>query len=275
MINNPILITGTSSGIGKATALHLVKAGNTVYATARTLESLEELKQAGCETLVIDVTDEQTMEEAVATIVTKHGAVGTLINNAGYGEYGAIEEVPLERMRMEFETNVFGLARLTQLVLPQMREKKQGTIVNMSSMGGRLVLPFGGYYHAAKYAVEAISDALRMEVAPFGISVIIIEPGLITTEFATTATRTLGENAGSGPYAHSSAVLQKNIADNYKKKILTAPPEAVAATIERALKANHPRDRYIVTPFASLAIFIRAVFGAVAWDFLMTRRLRG
>ncbi len=180
-----ILITGCSTGIGRATALRLAKAGQTVYASARRLESIRDLESAGCRLLELDVCDEQSMANAVREVQAKEGAVGVLVNNAGYGSDGTIEEVPMEEVRRQFETNVFGLSRMTQLVLPAMRAQRWGRIVNVSSMGGRMTLLGGGFYHATKYAVEAISDALRFEVGRFGIHVVVIEPGIIKTDFRT------------------------------------------------------------------------------------------
>src|SRR3954451_14708409 len=173
-----VLITGCSSGIGRATAERLAGAGWDVYAPARKPETLSELEARGCRTLALDVTDEASMRAAVEAVEGEHGAVGALVNNAGYSQSGAIETVPMEKVRAQFETNVFGLVRLCQLVLPGMRRQRAGRIVNLSSMGGKLVFPGGGFYHATKYAVEAISDALRFEVKGFGIGVVLVEPGL-------------------------------------------------------------------------------------------------
>ena len=166
-----VLITGCSSGIGHATAERLAAAGWTVYATARKPETLAELEARGCRTLALDVTDEASMEAAVAAVEGEHGSVGALVNNAGYSQSGAIETVPMEKVRAQFETNVFGLVRMCQLVLPAMRAAGRGRIVNVSSMGGKLVFPGGGAYHASKHAVEALSDALRFEVRAFGVRV--------------------------------------------------------------------------------------------------------
>src|SRR5213075_2416409 len=184
-----ILITGCSTGIGRATAEHLAGRGHTVYATARRPESIADLEAKGCKTLALDVTDEESMKAAVAAVEEAEGAVGALVNNAGYSQSGAIEDVPLDQVRRQFETNVFGLMRMCQLVLPGMRREGSGRIVNVSSMGGRLVFPGGGIYHATKHAVEALSDALRFEVKGFGVNVIIIEPGIIRTNFGETAAR--------------------------------------------------------------------------------------
>ncbi|MEP7368533.1 MAG: SDR family NAD(P)-dependent oxidoreductase, partial [Dermatophilaceae bacterium] len=195
--HDPVLISGCSSGIGAATAAALVGGGHTVYASARQPETLGVLEAMGCHPLALDVTSESSMANAVKAIEMEHGHVGTLINNAGYGEYGPIEETDLERVRTMFETNVFGLARLTQLVLPAMRRSRAGRIVNIGSMGGRITFPVGGFYHATKYAVEAISDALRVEVKPFGIDVVLVEPGLVRTNFESRVSESLEVGAPS------------------------------------------------------------------------------
>src|SRR3954471_18341009 len=188
-----VLVTGCSSGIGRATAEHLAQHGWTVYASARRREAIADLEAVGCRLLALDVTDEASMAAAVAAVEAQEGAVGVLVNNAGYSQSGAVETVPLDEVRRQFETNVFGLARMCQLVLPGMRRQRWGKIVNLSSMGGRLVFPGGGFYHATKYAVEAISDALRFEVKGFGVDVILIEPGLIRTAFGETASGGVSE----------------------------------------------------------------------------------
>ncbi len=177
-----VLITGCSTGIGRETARHLAGRGFTVYATARKPETLADLESAGCRTLALDVNDEASMEAAVNAVEEAEGSVWALVNNAGYSQSGAVESIPLDSLRKQFETNVFGLVRMCQLVLPGMRKRGEGRIVNISSMGGKLVFPGGGVYHATKYAVEALSDAMRFEVKGFGVDVVIIEPGLITTE---------------------------------------------------------------------------------------------
>ena len=190
-VSTVVLITGCSTGIGRATATHLAASGYTVIATARRVEDLADLAAAGCRTLALDVTDEGSMRAAVDAVEASHGRIDVLVNNAGYSQSGAVESVPLARTRAQFETNVFGPLRLTQLVLPGMRRRRAGRIVNVSSMGGRLVFPGGGVYHASKYALEALSDALRYELRPFGIAVVLIEPGLIRTNFAATVGATM------------------------------------------------------------------------------------
>src|ERR687891_2336924 len=186
-VSKAVLITGCSSGIGHATAKRLAARGWTVYATARSVDAIGDLAEAGCRTLALDVTDEDSMRAAVETVVESEGAVGCLVNNAGYSQSGALETLPMERLRAQFETNVFGLVRMCQLALPGMRNAGRGTIVNISSMGGKLSFPGGGAYHGTKFAVEAISDAMRFEVRGFGVHVVLIEPGLIKTEFGTAA----------------------------------------------------------------------------------------
>jgi NADP-dependent 3-hydroxy acid dehydrogenase YdfG len=217
-----VLITGCSSGIGEATARRLAGHGWSVYASARRLESIDHLAGAGCKLLQLDVCDEQSMRAAVATVEREHGAVGVLVNNAGYSQGGPIEQVPLEAVRRQFETNVFGLIALTQLVLPAMRKQHWGKVVNIGSMGGKLTLPGGGLYHATKHSLEAISDALRFEVRGFGIDVVLIEPGLITTEFGKTAAATVNEagsngtNAGPRDEDSSDTETAEAVADPYK-----------------------------------------------------------
>jgi NAD(P)-dependent dehydrogenase (short-subunit alcohol dehydrogenase family) len=264
----PVLITGCSTGIGRETARHLAAKGHLVYATARKLESLSELADAGCRTLALDVTDEESMRAAVGAIETEHGAIGALVNNAGYSQSGAIESVPMDDVRRQFETNVFGLVRMCQLVLPAMRERGAGRIVNLSSMGANFVFPGGGLYHATKYAVDAISDALRFEVKGFGIDVVIIQPGTIRTEFAATADHGLGV-AGEGPYAHFNEAVGKATTDAYEKGPLArlgGGPDAVAKVVERAITTPSPKARYRVTPSAHLLINQRKLMTDGMWD---------
>jgi NAD(P)-dependent dehydrogenase (short-subunit alcohol dehydrogenase family) len=253
-----VLITGCSTGIGHATAARLAASGWTVYATARRPETLADL--TGCRTLALDVTDEASMQAAVAEV----GEVGALVNNAGYSLSGALETLPMDEVRRQFETNVFGLLRLTQLVLPGMRRAGRGTIVNVSSMGGRLVFPGGGAYHASKYAVEALSDALRMEVKGFGIDVVCVEPGLIRTEFGATAAGGVGEE--DGPYAEFNRSVASNTQSVYEGPYARfgGGPEDVAAAIEKAL--DKPRARVPVTASARVFIGLRRVLGDRLWD---------
>ncbi len=263
----PVLITGCSTGIGRATAERLAVDGWNVHATARRPESIEELAGRGCKTHALDVTDERSMEKAVEA-VEKDGPVGALVNNAGYSQSGAIETIPIDSVRRQFETNVFGLMRMCQLVLPGMRGEGSGRIVNLSSMGGKLTFPGGGVYHATKHAVEALSDALRFEVAGFGIEVVVIEPGLIVTEFGETAAGSLAEVREHGPYSKFNADVAKVTANAYSGPLARfgAGPEAVAGKISRALSARRPATRYKVTPSATVVIGMRRVMTDRMWD---------
>jgi NAD(P)-dependent dehydrogenase (short-subunit alcohol dehydrogenase family) len=271
-----VLITGCSSGIGRATAERLAGSGWTVYATARRVEAIADLEAAGCRLLALDVNDEASMRAAVEHVEAEHGAVGILINNAGYSQSGAIESVAIEDVRRQFETNVFGLVRLTQLVLPKMRAQRFGKVVNVSSMGANFTFPGGGFYHATKYAVEAISDALRFEVKGFGIDVVIIQPGLIRTGFGDAAVASLeGEPAGDGPYDAFNAQVAQSTTDVYEKGPLArlgGEPDAVAKAIERAITAGHPKIRYRVTPSAHLLIGQRRLMTAGLWDAFLRRQ---
>jgi NAD(P)-dependent dehydrogenase (short-subunit alcohol dehydrogenase family) len=265
--SRPVLITGCSTGIGRATAERLADDGWNVHATARRLEAIEDLGKKGCALSELDVTDERSMENAVAK-VEKDGPIGALINNAGYSQSGAIETIPMDSVRRQFETNVFGLMRMCQLVLPGMRGAGSGRIVNLSSMGGKLTFPGGGVYHATKHAVEALSDALRFEVKGFGIDVVVIEPGLIITEFGETAAGSLDEVEEHGPYAKFNADVAKVTAEAYEGGMARfgAGPEAVAAKISKALTARHPSTRYKVTPSARLIMGMRGLMTDRMWD---------
>jgi len=264
-----VLITGCSTGIGRATAEYLAGKGHTVYATARKLESIADLEAKGIKTLALDVDDEASMQAAVKVVEDAEGAVGALVNNAGYSQSGAVESVKLDDIRSQFETNVFGLIRMSQLVLPGMRRQGHGRIVNVGSMGGTLVFPGGGIYHATKFAVEAISDALRWEVKGFGVDVVLIQPGLITSDFAAAAVGAL--NTGTtddGPYGKFNQAVASGTVDAYDGPTakLGGPPKAVAKVIERAITSRRPRTRYKVTASARLIMGQRKLLTDRMWD---------
>ncbi len=269
-VSKAVLVTGCSTGIGRATAERLAKKGMTVYATARRLESIADLEQAGCRTLALDVTDEESRRAAVAAVEEAEGAVGALVNNAGYSQNGAVESLDLDELRRQFETNVFGLTRMCQLVLPGMRRQGYGRIANLSSMGGKLVFPGGGAYHATKYAVEALSDALRFEVGNFGVVVSIIEPGLIRTDFAQTSVASLASGTDStGAYGQFNTAVGSATAGAYEGgfgRLAGGGPGAVARAIERAITSKHPRTRYRVTASARLLLTQRKLVPDVVWD---------
>lgn len=272
-ISKAILVTGCSTGIGRATAQRLAKAGHVVYATARREESVADLREVGARTLALDVTDEASMQAAVERVVAEQGAVGALVNNAGYSQSGALETVPMADLRRQFETNVFGLVRMCQLVLPGMREQRCGRIVNISSMGANFTFPGGGAYHATKYAVEAFSDALRFEVKSFGVDVVVIQPGLIRTEFAATATHGLSApTATEGPYAAFNAAVGAATEEVYSKSPLGklgGGPDTVAKAVQKAITAKRPPVRIRVTPSAHMLISMRKLMSDRMWDRFM------
>jgi NAD(P)-dependent dehydrogenase (short-subunit alcohol dehydrogenase family) len=267
-VSKAVLITGCSSGIGWATAGRLADAGWKVYATASDVDKIAPLERSGCGVLPLDVTDEDSMISAVEEVERLEGAVGALVNNAGYSQSGAVEAVSMDKVRRQFETNVFGLVRMCQLVLPGMRRQGYGRIVNLSSMGGKLTFPGGGYYHATKHAVEALSNALRFEVEGFGVKVSVVEPGLIRTGFAHAAVGSI-DSSQDGPYAGFDEAVARATAENYERGLISrlgGGPEAVAETIERAISAQSPRSRYAVTSSARLFLGLRRLLPDRAWD---------
>jgi NAD(P)-dependent dehydrogenase (short-subunit alcohol dehydrogenase family) len=267
------LITGCSSGIGRAIAERLARSGWTVYATARDVSSVDDLKSHGCKVLALDVSDLNSMRAAVTTIEESEGSVGVLINNAGFGLHGAVETTSLDDVRRQFETNFFGPATLTQLVLPAMRRQGWGKLVNMSSMGGRLTLPGGAFYHASKHAIEAFSDALRLELRLFGIDVIVIEPGIIKTQFGDTAVGTVDANETDDPYDLFNQKVMLKINAAYRKRMFGGParPETVARVVERAISSQRPRTRYPVTMGGRALMALRRVLPDRAFDSLVSR----
>jgi NAD(P)-dependent dehydrogenase (short-subunit alcohol dehydrogenase family) len=259
-----ILITGCSTGIGRAAAELLSAQGHNVYATARRIETLEGLDR--CKKLTLDVTDENSMKAAVAAVEEAEGAVGVLVNNAGFGLHGAFEETPIDEVRRQFETNVFGLIHLTQMVLPAMRAQRWGRIVNISSMGGKVTFPGGAFYHATKHALEGMSDVMRFELRPFGIDVVIVEPGLIRTSFGKTATDTV--SYAEGPYRSFNESLSKTITGAYEGPMsrLAAGPEAVAKTIAKAVTSRRPKTRYVVPFNIRTMLLLRRLLPDRAYD---------
>jgi NAD(P)-dependent dehydrogenase (short-subunit alcohol dehydrogenase family) len=266
-----VLITGCSSGIGRATAERLLAGGWRVYATARRPETVADLADRGAVTLPLDVTDEDSMAAAVRHVESADGGIDALVNNAGYGLYGPVETTSMTEVRRQFETNFFGLVRLTQLALPGMRRAGRGRIVNVSSMGGRITMPGGGFYHASKHAVEALSDVLRFEVRGFGVHVVVVEPGTVRTPWIDTAVETAPAPDADDPYGPFTSSLTDRIRRGYEGPLarLASSPERVAAVIERALRARRPRARYVVGPVARTLITSRAVLPDRGWDAAM------
>jgi NAD(P)-dependent dehydrogenase (short-subunit alcohol dehydrogenase family) len=243
--NKTALVTGASSGIGEATALQLAELGYTVYAAARRVERMSDLADRGIRTRSVDVTDDPSMVALVEMIIADTGRIDVLVNNAGYGSYGALEDMPIEEARRQFEVNVFGLARLIQLVLPQMRAQRDGYLVNVSSMGGRIWEPLGSWYHASKFAVEGLSDSLRVEVAEFGIKVVIIEPGSIRSEWSAIAADQLETTSANTPYAKQAKVVGA-VLRRVDRSQMASGPEVVAEVIAKAVQSAKPRTRYVV-----------------------------
>jgi NAD(P)-dependent dehydrogenase (short-subunit alcohol dehydrogenase family) len=263
-----VLVTGASAGIGEETVKGLLGAGYTVYAGARRLDRMQPLAVAGARLLALDVTDDTSLTTAVNTILQEAGRIDVLINNAGYGSYGALEDVPLEEGRRQFDVNLFGLARLIQLVLPTMRAQHSGRIINVSSIGGKLGEPFGSWYHATKFAVEGLSDSLRMELYPFGIDVVVIEPGAILTEWNRIAREGLMKYSGDGAYRDGARAHAKMMA-SADQGSFPSPPSVVAKTIVKAVQARKPKTRYATGGGASLILFLRRVLSDRAFDATM------
>jgi NADP-dependent 3-hydroxy acid dehydrogenase YdfG len=268
------LVTGASSGIGQATARALMAADYKVFAGARRLDRMAGLAAAGATLLKLDVTDDASTVAAIEAIKTGAGRLDVLVNNAGYGSYGALEDVPLDEARRQFDVNVFGLARLCQLVLPIMRAQKSGKIVNITSVGGKIWEPLGSWYHATKFAVEGLSDCLRAEVEGFGIDVIIIEPGAIRTEWAGIARDGLLQTSGSGAYAEQAKGHARLLAAADTSS-LTSPPTVVAKTIVRAVGARRPKTRYATGGGARTILFLRTILPDRMFDRLMRRISQG
>ncbi|MBR1575253.1 MAG: SDR family NAD(P)-dependent oxidoreductase [Bacteroidales bacterium] len=267
-----ILVTGASSGIGYETARTLAQKGYRVYAAARRVEKMEDLRPLGIVPLRMDVTDETSMQEGVRTVLEAEGRIDVLVNNAGYGYFGAVENVPMEEARRQQEVNVFGLARLCQLVLPSMRAQGSGRIINVASVAGRVVMYYGGWYNVSKYSVEALSDALRMELKPFGINVSIIEPGGIHTAWGVIAADHLADSSRGTVYEQTGLRMSATMRKGYESNLL-ARPAVVTRAIVRAVESRRPRTRYRIGTGSFLLVFFHAVLPTRWWDAL--NRLAG
>jgi NADP-dependent 3-hydroxy acid dehydrogenase YdfG len=275
--SHAVLVTGCSSGIGKATALALLNADLPTWASARNLDSLQDLAAAGCSIVELDVTDERSRANAVAMVEAEHGAVGALVNNAGYAEAGPLEQLTPEALQRQFDTNVFGLLRMCQLVLPGMRAQNSGTIVNIGSAGGLVTAPGGGAYHMTKYALESLSDALRFEVRPFGVRVVLLEPDAVRSEFPTTAAQHVPLSAGPAaddPYSGLKKGYVELLERSYApgaRGLLSA--DDVAKVVLKAVTSNNPRSRYPVGLRARVTPVARRVMGDRLWDAALGRML--
>ncbi len=264
------LVTGASSGIGEATVTRLLADGYMVFAAARRMDRMAALERAGATLVPLDLTDDASIVAAVETLRVRAGRFDVLVNNAGYGSYGALEDVPLDEGRRQCEVNLFGLARLCQLALPMMRAQTSGRIINITSIGGKMHEPFGAWYHATKFAVEGLSDCLRMEVKPFGIDVIVIEPGAIRTEWTGIAKDSLLDRSGMtayAPYARRHAAMFAQM----DTSAMVSPPGVIAAAIAKAASAKRPRTRYAVGGGARPILFLRRLLSDRMFDRLMWR----
>jgi short-subunit dehydrogenase len=259
------LITGASSGMGKSTANILHSQGYTVYGAARRTDEMNDLKAKGMGVVSLDLTNDTSIIEAVNSILEKEGRIDILINNAGYGSYGAVEDVTLDEARRQFEVNLFGMARLTQLVLPGMRKQKSGRIVNISSMGGKIYTPLGAWYHATKHAVEGWSDCLRLELKGFGIDVVIVEPGIIKTPWGKIAAENLKKTSGTGAYANFANKIAMNFEKMQTGNQMT-DVEVLGKTIAKAATDKKPKTRYVKGNMAKPAMAIRKWFGDNVYD---------
>lgn len=266
------LVTGASAGIGQAIVHRLLDAGWIVYAGARRIDRMAALVSRGARLLALDVTEDASITAAVRRVLDESGRIDALVNNAGYGAYGALEEVPLEEGRRQFEVNVFGLSRLTQLVVPSMRQRRAGRIVNVSSIGGRIHEPMGSWYHATKFAVEGMSDCLRMELAPFGIDVVIIQPGAIRTEWSGIARASLLATSGAGAYREQALQAAALLAGADAGS--GSPPSVVADAVWKALTADRPETRYAVGGGAVPLLMLRRFLGDRAFDAVMRAAAR-
>jgi len=259
-MNKVILITGTSSGIGKDTALSLIKEGHVVYGAARRLEMMQDITQAGGHAIKMDILKERNIDEVVNQIVKEQNRIDVLINNAGYGLWGAVETISIPEAKRQFDVNLFGLAYLTKKIIPLMRKQKSGKIINMSSMGGKVYTPFGAWYHATKYALEGWSDCLRIELKSFGIDVILIEPGVIKTEFQDVMMDSTVERSIGTPYEKKLKALEKATQEMYARGI-GSPPSTITKLIIKAINSHNPKRRYVGGLFAKPMLFIKKWFG--------------
>ncbi len=273
MMKPVVLITGASTGIGAAAAKRFAREGFTVYAAARSMDKLEKLRTDAIHPVALDVTDDASMQACVSQVLDQEGRIDVLVNNAGYGSYGAVEDVKIADARRQFEVNVFGLARMTQLALPAMRKAGHGRIINISSMGGRIWTPFAAWYHATKFAVEGLSASLRAELKPFSIDVVLIEPGAIETPWGTIAAQHLRETSKDGAYQETAMLAAQKLEKRYTGGGLITKPEVIADCIVKAATVRRPRTRYLLGFGAKPMVYIQKLFGDRVYDALVRRVL--
>lgn len=262
------LITGASSGIGLECTMNLLEKGFTVYALARRTDLLKKAELKGAHVLYMDITDSNSVKNCIDTVISDQGRIDVLVNNAGFGLGGSLEDIPIEEARRQFEVNVFGLMNITQLVLPVMRSQKSGRIINVASIGGHFSLPFGGWYHASKYSVEALSDTLRLEVKDFGIKVIIIEPGMIQTDWGLIHGKNLLKFSGAGSYAQKAARAAAYYQKEYGNPAKLSQPGIISSTIVKSILTAHPKQRYRAGKYSHLIIVLKKHLPDWLFDFL-------
>lgn len=268
-----ILITGASSGLGKDFALQLLKEGHIVYGAARRIDKMNDIESAGGKAIEMDVTNEEQIKAAVKTIINEQGKIDVLINNAGYAVYGAVETVSTEDAKRQFDVNIFGLANITKEVLPHMRKQNSGKIINISSMGGKMYTPMGAWYHATKHALEGWSDCLRLELQPFNIDVVIIEPGGIKTEFGDVLYDPMVSRSKGTPYESMANILAKTTKEMYDKGKVS-PPSVITNLIIKAINSKKPKTRYVAGKFAKPMMFIRKYFGDRVFDKIIMSQVK-
>jgi short-subunit dehydrogenase len=260
-----ILITGASSGMGKESAITLIQQGHTVYTVARRIEQMQDLKAMGGHPIQMDVTSETDIQNVVDTIIKKEGKIDVLWNNAGYGLYGSVEDVPVDEARKQFEVNLFGLAAITQKVVPYMRAANEGTIINTSSMGGKMYTPMGAWYHASKHAVEGFSDCLRLELKAFNINVVVLEPGIIVTEFGDVMLKNINKFSAAGAYAGITSKLVTATQKMYDKG-QGSKTTVISKTIAKIVNETKPKTRYRVGMWAKPMVWLRIYLGDRIFD---------
>lgn len=271
--NKVALVTGASSGIGKVIAKRLLKDGLTVIVAARRVEQMAELEVLGAHPIALDVSDEMSRQAAVAAITHRFGGVDVLVNNAGFGLYGSVEDVPLADAHYQFEVNVFGAAALIQMLVPHMRQKRAGKIINITSMGGKIYTPLGAWYHASKHALEGLSDSLRLELQQFGIDVVVVEPGIIETDFGNVVGGPMLKFSGKSAYGSLAAKVAKATADSYRPGAGSSP-EVIAEVVSQAVASPKPKTRYAAGRYAGLMMGVRKWFGDRAFDHLIMSTVR-
>lgn len=269
-----ILITGASSGIGKDTAKDLIQQGHIVYGAARRIDQMQNLVLLGGHAIQLDVTNEVQIVACVKQIIEEQGRIDVLWNNAGYGLYGAVEDISIEKAKRQYDVNLFGLARITQEVIPHMRKAKSGTIINTSSMGGKMYTPLGAWYHSTKHALEGWSDCLRLELKAFGIDVVILEPGVIATEFGDVVYQPLLDNSGKGAYSSLAQSVAQSTKDFYSKPNQASPTSVISKTVSKIINSTKPKTRYVAGKMAKPLMWVRKYLGDRIFDMAVMSRVK-